>query len=43
MAESVVGSPTMSALLDGHWYDAVAGLLDAALSGPEAGESGGRG
>ncbi len=40
MAESVVGSPTMSALLDGHWYDAVAGLLDGALTGPDAASTG---
>lgn len=32
MAESAVGVPAMSALLDGHWYDAVAGLLDTALT-----------
>jgi hypothetical protein len=28
--------PAMSALLDGHWYDAVAGLLDTALTRPDA-------
>ena len=35
MAESAVGAPAMSALLDGHWYDAVAGLLDTALTRPD--------
>lgn len=31
MAGAAVGATAMSALLDGHWYDAVAGLLDVSL------------
>ena len=37
MAGSPVGATAIAALLDGYWYDAVAGLLDTALSNdPEA-------
>lgn len=35
MGESAVGAPAMSALLDGYWFDAVAGLLDSALNRPD--------
>lgn len=36
MTESPVAAPAMQALLDGYWFDAVAGLLDSALNPPEA-------
>ncbi|CAA9313346.1 MAG: hypothetical protein AVDCRST_MAG61-1884 [uncultured Friedmanniella sp.] len=34
MAKSAVGWSVLDALLDGHWYDAVAALLDTALTRP---------
>jgi hypothetical protein len=32
VAESAVGAPAMRALLEGYWFDAVAGLLETALT-----------
>lgn len=39
MAGSPVGATAMSALLDGYWYDAVAGLLETSLAHPDPPDS----